>query len=121
MNVPTDFRVTAAANVSRWMRISKVSWSAAARTCRRHGLLHWKVPSSAVSLKTERVLLSTYAWRDITGAHHFCPTCGTSILRTGYADGKISINARCNEEIDVFSLEVRRYDGRKDIPPGVLP
>ena len=90
-------------------------------TCRRHGFLHWKVPSSAVSLKTERVLLSTYAWRDITGAHHFCPTCGTSILRTGYADGKVSINARCIEEIDVFSLEVRRYDGRKDMPPGVLP
>jgi hypothetical protein len=81
-------------------------------TCRRHGFLHWKVPSSAVSLKTERVILSTYAWRDITGAHHFCPTCGTSILRTGYADGKVSINARCIEEIDVFSLEVRRYDGR---------
>jgi hypothetical protein len=90
-------------------------------TCRRHGFLHWKVPSDAVTLKTERVSLSTYVWRDITGVHHFCPTCGTSILRTGYPGGKVSINARCIEEIDVFALEVRRYDGRKDLPPGVLP
>ncbi len=90
-------------------------------TCKRHGFLHWKVPSEAVKLKTERVTLSAYAWRDIGGMHHFCPTCGTPILRTGYPDGKVSINARCIEEIDVFALEIRRYDGRTHMPPGILP
>ena len=90
-------------------------------TCRRHGFLHWKVPAGVVKLVTERVRLSTYAWRDLAGGHHFCPTCGTAILRTGYADGVVSVNARCIEEVDVFSLEVRRYDGRKDMPPGILP
>jgi hypothetical protein len=90
-------------------------------TCRRHGFMHWKVRADAVKLSTERVRLSSYAWRDITGAHHFCPTCGTPILRTGYPEGMVSINARCIEEIDVFALHVRRYDGRQDMPPGVLP
>lgn len=90
-------------------------------TCRRHGFLHWKVPSRAVKLTTERVALSTYAWRDITGGHHFCPTCGTSLLRTGYPNEVVSVNARCIEGIDVFALEVRRYDGRNDMPPGPLP
>jgi hypothetical protein len=90
-------------------------------TCRRHGFLHWKVPSKAVKLTTERVALSTYAWRDITGAHHFCPTCGTPMLRTGYPGERVSVNARCIEEIDVFVLEIERYDGRKDMPQGVLP
>jgi hypothetical protein len=85
-------------------------------TCRRHGFLHWKVPSGALKLKTERVRLSTYAWRDLTGTHHFCPTCGTPILRTGYPDQKVSVNARCIEDIDVFALEVGRYDGRNDMP-----
>lgn len=63
--------------------------------------------------------LSAYAWRDIAGGHQFCPTCGTSILRTGYPGGDVSVNARCFDEIDVFDLEVQRYDGRKDMPPGV--
>lgn len=89
-------------------------------TCRRHGFLHWKVPSETVRLDTERVSLSAYVWRDITGAHMFCPTCGTPMLRTGYPDGKVSINARCIDEIDVFALDIQRYDGRKEMPPGVL-
>ena len=90
-------------------------------TCRRHGFLHWKVPSGALQLETERVSLTAYAWQEITGSHQFCPTCGTALLRTGYPDGMVSINARCIEEIDIFDLDVRRYDGRKDMPPGVLP
>jgi hypothetical protein len=57
-------------------------------TCRRHGFLHWKVPAKAVSLKTEQVPLSTYGWQDLAGAHHFRPTCGTPILRTGFQRGR---------------------------------
>jgi hypothetical protein len=90
-------------------------------TCRRHGFLHWKVPSGAVRLLTEKSGLSTYVWRDVTGGHHFCPTCGAGIMRTGYANNVVSINARCVEGIDVFDLAVRRYNGRNDMPPGPLP
>lgn len=90
-------------------------------TCRRSGFLHWKVASDAVRLMTERGRLSTYVWRDIAAGHHFCPTCGIAIARTGYPGGIISVNARCIEGIDVFTLEVRRYDGRNEMPPGALP
>lgn len=89
-------------------------------TCRRHGFLHWKVPASAVTLQTGSVRLSTYAWRNVTGGHHFCPTCGTPLLRTGYPQGTVSVNARCIDEVDTFALPVERYDGRNDMPPGVL-
>lgn len=89
-------------------------------TCRRHGFLHWKVAARAVKLKTERASLSTYLWRDATGGHHFCPTCGTPLLRTGYPRGRVSVNARCIDEVDVFALPVERYDGRTEMPPGVL-
>ena len=62
-------------------------------TCARHGILHWKVPVEAVRLVTQKVAL------------------------TGYRD-RISVNARCIEGIDVFTLKVERYDGRTLMPPG---
>jgi hypothetical protein len=74
----------------------------------------------AVRLTTEKQRLSTYVWHDISGGHHFCPRCGTAMVRTGYPGDRVSINARCIENIDVFKLAVRRYDGRKEMPPGPL-
>jgi hypothetical protein len=43
------------------------------------------------------------------------------MLRTGYPADNVSVNARCIEYVDVFALDVRRYDGRNDMPPGPLP
>ena len=79
------------------------------------------MPAQAVRLLTEKQRLSTYVWRDIVGGHHFCPRCGTAMLRTGYPGDHVSINARCIEDIDIFELSVRRYDGRNEMPPGPLP
>ncbi len=89
-------------------------------TCRRSGFLHWKVPASAVRLLSEKRRFTTYVWRHATAGHHFCPTCGTSVLRTGYPDDRVSVNARCVEGVDVFELTVRRFDGRREMPPGPL-
>jgi len=86
-------------------------------TCARHGILHWKVPVEAVRLVTQKVALTSYLWRDADGGMQFCRTCGTAMMRTGYRD-RISVNARCIEGIDVFTLEVERYDGRTLMPPG---
>ena len=87
-------------------------------TCGRSGFLHWKVPAEGVRLLTEKRRLSTYVWREITSGHHFCPVCGTAMLRTGYPGDRVSLNARCLEGVDVFRLDIRRYDGRNDMPPG---
>src|SRR5262245_31401536 len=86
-------------------------------TCARSGFIHWKVPVEAVRLVTRKCRLSTYLWRDADAGHHFCPTCGTPMLRTGYRD-RISVNARGLEGVDIFELEVSRHDGRKLMPPG---
>ncbi|MBB4184028.1 hypothetical protein GGE07_000641 [Sinorhizobium terangae] len=90
-------------------------------TCRRSGFLHWKVDAAAVRLITEKRRLSSYIWRDVNGGHHFCPTCGTAIMRSGYPGDRVSLNARCIEGVDVFTLEIERYDGQNDMPPGPLP
>jgi hypothetical protein len=42
-------------------------------------------------------------------------------MRTGYADQIIAINARCLNGVDVFELNVQRYDGSHEMPPGPLP
>jgi hypothetical protein len=89
-------------------------------TCRRHGYLHWKVKLADVRLLDEKRTMSVYLWRDVTG-HQFCPICGTGMLCTGYPGDRVSVNARCIEDIDVFALTVQRYDGRNDMPPGPLP
>ena len=87
-------------------------------TCRRFGFIHWKVPREAVNLLTPKRGLSTYAWQCLRALWHFCPTCGTTILLTGYPGGIISVNARCIEYVDVFALEVARGDCRHSMPPG---
>ncbi|WP_018234784.1 GFA family protein [Ensifer sp. BR816] len=89
-------------------------------TCRRSGFLHWKVDADAVRLVTQKRRMSTYIWRGLTEGHHFCATCGTAIMRSGYPGDRLSLNARCIEGVDVFALEVERYD-RNDMPPGPLP
>ena len=88
-------------------------------SCARSGFIHWKVPVEAVELVTQSQQLSVYLWRDAHGGHHFCPTCGTAVMRTGYGD-QISLNARCLVGVDVFALEISRYDGRQLMPPGPL-
>ena len=85
--------------------------------CGRSGFIHWKVPAEVVRLATPDASLSTYVWRDPNGGQGFCPTCGTPVLRTGYGD-RVSVNARCLDGVDVFDLDVDRYDGRTLMPPG---
>jgi hypothetical protein len=91
--------------------------------CARSGFLHWYVPASTTRLLTPSPPLSTYVWRHLGGSQHFCPACGTAILRTGYLNhGQrcVSVNARCLEGVDVFALDVERFDGRNEVPPGPM-
>jgi hypothetical protein len=89
-------------------------------TCARHGFLHWKVRHDQVRLATPRTGLSTYIWRFVDEGHHFCKTCGVSIARTG-PDNYLSINARCLDDVDIFTLDISRGDGRTHIPGGDVP
>jgi hypothetical protein len=37
------------------------------------------------------------------------------MIRTGYQT-RVSVNARCLDGVDVFELEVRRFDGQREMP-----
>lgn len=90
-------------------------------TCRRFGAIHWYVDTKLVHLVDEKRSMTNYVWQEIHEGHCFCSTCGTSIMRTGYPNGVVSLNACCIEEIDIFELDVTQYAGRSEMPPGVLP
>ncbi|MEM1370090.1 MAG: hypothetical protein AAGG02_19210 [Cyanobacteria bacterium P01_H01_bin.15] len=42
-------------------------------------------------------------------------------MRTGYPNGVVALNACCIEEVDIFAIEVERFDGRTKMKPGILP
>jgi hypothetical protein len=89
-------------------------------TCARHGMLHWRLKPEQVRLATPKRGLSTYVWRFVSEGHHFCPTCGVPIARTG-PNSYLTINARCLDDIDIHTLDVRRTDNRTRIPGGDVP
>jgi len=90
-------------------------------TCRRFGAVHWYVPADSVTLTEHKIGLAHYSCRAVHEGHHFCPTCGASVMRTGHPNGVVALNACLVEGVDVFELDVERFDGRTKIPPGVLP
>lgn len=85
-------------------------------TCGRSGFLSWYVPAAAVRLVTPKVRLSSYYWRFASEGFHFCATCGNAVFRSWRDD--FSVNARCIRGVDVFALDVRRGNGRCEVPPG---
>lgn len=88
-------------------------------TCGRHGFLHWKVPMKALKSLSWCTTPSIYKWRDAGGGHEFCPRCGVALFRSGYPGDVVSVNARCIEGLDVFTLTPARFDGRRLMPPGL--
>jgi len=84
--------------------------------CQRKGVLMWFVPRSALTLLTPAADMATYTFNKHTIKHHFCPTCGIHPFGEGTGpDGKPSaaVNVRCLEGVDIESLKVNHYDGRK--------
>jgi hypothetical protein len=84
--------------------------------CSRAGYLHWYVDPGQVKLLTEKQALTSYVWRQLSGYHHFCPVCGVAVIRSMVRRGRLSVNARCVEGIDLASLEIEFYDGKNLLP-----
>lgn len=84
--------------------------------CGRSGYLSWYVPQESVKLVSQKQQLSSYFWRFASEGFHFCSTCGIAVFRSWRDD--LSVNARCIRGLDVFTLELRRGNGRDEMPPG---
>jgi hypothetical protein len=83
--------------------------------CRRRGSQMWFVPRDKLTLNTPESDYSTYRFRTLAIAHHFCPTCGCAPFGEGKApDGNVmaAVNVRCLEGVDFDRLKVIHHDGR---------
>lgn len=84
--------------------------------CSRRGYLLAFLPRSALRLLTPETDMSSYTFNTHRIRHFFCPTCGCAPFGIG-TDPKgnvmAAINVRCLEDVDVATLEVSHFDGRK--------
>jgi hypothetical protein len=84
--------------------------------CQRKGSLLWFVPRAALVLRTPDDAASTYTFNKHLIEHRFCPVCGIH----PYAEGKdakgnamAAVNVRCLEGVELETIPVTHYDGRK--------
>lgn len=81
--------------------------------CGRAGYIQWYVPERDFRLLTSPDSLATYQFGTRTSRNHFCRTCGMAPFRRPRSDpGKVAVNVRCLEGVDVEGLPVRHFDGR---------
>jgi hypothetical protein len=84
--------------------------------CSRKGSLLWFVPRDQLRLLTPEDSLGTYTFNKHVIKHHFCKTCGIHPFAEGSdpaGKSTAAINIRCLEGVDLASIPVQHYDGRK--------
>jgi hypothetical protein len=82
--------------------------------CSRTGYLHWTVEPARLRLRTPPGSWTTYRFLTKVAENRFCPVCGVSPFRVPRSDpDKITVNARCLEDVDLEALPVDRFDGRR--------
>ena len=80
--------------------------------CAKTAYVHWYVQPEHFRLLTREGAMENYQFGTRTAANLFCRTCGISPFRRPRSDpGKLDINVRCLEGVDLDSLEVGLFDG----------
>jgi hypothetical protein len=82
--------------------------------CTKKGILHLIVPLDQFTLLQGEDALTTYQFGTNVAKHTFCRHCGIHAFYVPRSDpDKVSVNARCLDDIDVSSLHSSRtFDGR---------
>lgn len=83
--------------------------------CSKKGALIWMVPSSDFRLLTPQTDLATYTFNRHHIQHRYCPVCGMHPYGEANAPdgaGRIAVNARCLDDLEIAALPVKPFDGR---------
>jgi len=81
--------------------------------CIKKGILHLIVPPERFELISGKDDLTTYEFNTKTAKHTFCKHCGIHPFYVPRSDpGKIDVNARCLDDIDVAELAPTPFDGK---------
>ena len=84
--------------------------------CQRKGMLMWFVPRAQLQVQTPDKDASTYTFNKHLIRHRFCPVCGIHPFAYGVdqkGNEMAAINVRCLEGVELDSIKVTPYDGRK--------
>lgn len=83
--------------------------------CKKKGLLHWIVTPDRFRLLAGEQALTTYTFGTGIAKHTFCRRCGVQpFYQPRSHPGRIDVNARCLDGVDVATLDIRAFDGRAD-------
>ena len=81
--------------------------------CTKKGFLHWIMPPAQFELLSGEANLTTYQFNTKVARHTFCRHCGIHPFYVPRSDpGKIDVNARCLDDIDVAKLAPTPFDGK---------
>lgn len=82
--------------------------------CSRTGTLLSFVPAGAFTLEKGEDNLTDYQFNKKVIHHLFCKTCGVRSFARGMGpDGPtVAVNARCLDDVDATTLNIRHFDGR---------
>jgi hypothetical protein len=81
--------------------------------CAKTAYLHWPVAPERVRLLTRDGDWLSYRFGSGVAEHRFCATCGISPFRIARSDpDKVTINARCLDQVGADAFEIDRFDGR---------
>jgi hypothetical protein len=84
--------------------------------CQRRGSLLCFVPRDRLQLLTPDDAAGTYTFNRHATKHRFCTVCGIHCYGEGIdrsGNAVAAINVRCLEGLDLASIEVKHFDGRK--------
>ena len=81
--------------------------------CVKKGFLHLIVPPERFQLISGKDDLTTYEFNTKTAKHTFCKYCGIHPFYVPRSDpGKIDINVRCLDNIDLAAITPNSFDGK---------
>lgn len=81
--------------------------------CRKKGYLHAIVLPAAFELVSGEGDLTTYTFNTGVAKHRFCKRCGVQSFYVPRSDpGKIDVNVRCLDNVDLRALHVITFDGQ---------
>ncbi len=81
--------------------------------CAKKGFLHLIVLPEQFELLSGKDDLTTYTFNTGVAKHTFCATCGIHAFYVPRSDpGKIDVNVRCIDGIDLSALSIKTFDGQ---------
>lgn len=84
--------------------------------CGRGGAMMMFAPNDKFTLESGADQLQDYRFNKERINHLFCTTCGIKSFARGKnpaGEDMVMINARCLDDVDVFTQPTRRFDGRQ--------